>query len=259
MANDSTGKTILVAVLLCIICSVMVSTAAIKLKPQQEKNKRQFTRTNILKAAGLLEEGKDVDALFKDIEVKYVDIDSGQLNNNIKPGDYNAKEAVRQPEQSKAILDELDLAKIKRRVKTAEVYFVKKNNQLETIIVPIYGKGLWSTMYAFLALQPDGNTVKGLSFYDHGETPGLGGEIENPDWQAGWIGKKIYNDDWKLAINVLKGKVEAGKPNAVHLVDGLSGATLTTNGVRNLVKYWLGPDGFELFLKNTRSQRANNG
>jgi Na+-transporting NADH:ubiquinone oxidoreductase subunit C len=259
MANDTVGKTIAVAALLCIVCSVLVSTATVKLKPLQESNKAQFTRTNILKAAGILEAGTNIDALFKNIEAKYVNLETGEFDNEFNPATYDQKLALKNPQLSQAITKENDLANIKRRVKIAEVYLVKKDGELDAIVLPVYGKGLWSTMYAFLALERDGNTIRGYSFYDHGETPGLGGEVDNPLWQAKWKGKKLYDSDLNLAITVLKGKVNGQRPEAIHQVDGLSGATLTTNGVKNLMRYWLGDNGFEKFLSKIRMQGVENG
>lgn len=259
MANDSIGKTVTVAVLLCIVCSVLVSTAAVKLRPLQDENRIISKKKNILKAAGLFEEGKSVDTLFKQIDVKYVDLERGAFDTAISATEYNAEKALKDPTLSVLIPAEKDLGKIKRRPKTVEIYLVRKGQKLETIILPIYGKGLWSTMYAFLALEGDGNTVKGYSFYEHGETPGLGGEVDNPLWQAQWVGKKIYDQNWKLAVDVLKGKVNPNKPEAIHQADGLSGATLTNTGVRNLMHYWLGEEGFAAFLGKIRKEEGLDG
>ena len=97
----------------------------------------------------------------------------------------------------------------------------------------------------FIALERDLDTISGLRFYQHAETPGLGGEIDNPRWIASWEGKELYDDDGALAIEVLKGQAPAGYD---HQIDGLSGATLTTRGVHNLVRFWMGDDGFGPFL-----------
>lgn len=259
MANETTGKTIAVAVLLCIVCSVLVSTAAVRLKPLQEQNKALYKKSNILKAAGLSEAGKSIDQLFEKIEIKYVNLNTGEFVDSANVSNYDEKKAIKDPNQSVKIDPEKDLAKIKRRAKIVEIYLVKDEAKLQTIILPVYGKGLWSTMYAFLALEEDGNTVKGYSFYDQGETPGLGGEVENPRWQNQWVGKKLYDENWNLVINVLKGKVDKQNPDAIHQVDGLSGATLTTIGVRNLMLFWLGENGFAKFLSNIRKQGVENG
>jgi len=133
MANDTIGKTFTVAALICIVCSVLVSTAAVKLKPLQDRNKEQFKRTNILKAAGLLEEGKTIDELFNNIEVKYIDLETGDFNETINPQLYNAKAALKNPSLSKSIKKTKDIAGIKSRVITAEIYFVKSEGKLKDI------------------------------------------------------------------------------------------------------------------------------
>lgn len=254
MANDSIGKTITVAVLLCIVCSVLVSTAAVKLKPLQDRNKALSTKANILIAADLMSAAGNVDELFKKIEVRYVNLSSGRYDETVDPKKYNRKKYLKDSRLSWVIPKSKDLAKIGRRVKTAPVYLVKEEGKLKTIILPIHGKGLWSTMYAFLALEGDANTVKGYTFYDHGETPGLGGEVDNPLWQKQWVGKKLFDQDWTLAIDILKGKVNLERPEAIHQADGLSGATLTTLGVENLMHYWLGEDGFGNYLAWIRTE-----
>ncbi len=259
MANDTVKKTLTVAFLLCIVCSVLVSTAAVKLKPLQEKNKALSTKKNILQAAGLLEEGKDVEMLFQKIQIKIVDLASGEFDDNIDGPKYNQKAAAKDPSRSILIPGDQDLAKIRRRAKKAPVFLVEEDGELKTIILPIHGKGLWSTMYAFLALEGDANTVKGYTFYDHGETPGLGGEVDNPLWKKQWVGKKLFDKDWNLAVKILKGKVNMSKPAAIHQADGLSGATLTNVGVNNLMHYWLGENGFGRFLVKIRQQGGGNG
>ena len=99
-------------------------------------------------------------------------------------------------------------------------------------------------MYGFLALDADGNTIRELIYYQHKETPGLGGEVQNPAWQALWNGKKLFNNG-EVAIQVKK---QAGTQNP-YAVDALSGATLTSNGVQNTLSYWLGDNGFGPYLQ----------
>jgi Na+-transporting NADH:ubiquinone oxidoreductase subunit C len=148
---------------------------------------------------------------------------------------------------------EQDIASIKRRAKYATVYLVKdEQGKLQKVILPVYGYGLWSTLYGFLALQGDINTVVGLGFYEHAETPGLGGEVDNPAWKAQWVGKKIFDDQGNIAIRVTKSPVAESDPRAVYDIDALSGATLTSNGVNNLVHFWVGPDGFGPYLQKLR-------
>jgi Na+-transporting NADH:ubiquinone oxidoreductase subunit C len=130
---------------------------------------------------------------------------------------------------------------------------VVEGDELKAIILPIEGKGLWSTLYGYLALAPDANTVVGITFYDHGETPGLGGEVDNPRWQALWPNRKAYDARGNAALRVKKGR--AGPPEEdPHQVDGLSGATITSRGVTALIQFWLGDDGFGPYLASHRAQ-----
>lgn len=150
-----------------------------------------------------------------------------------------------------------DPAGIKRRSNQAEIYLVRdESGQVNKIVLPVYGTGLWSMMYAFVALDNDGNTVKGITYYDQGETPGLGGEVENPSWRQQWVGKQLFDDNGQPAIRVVKGGARQGD---VHGVDGLSGATLTSNGVQHTFDFWLGEHGFGPFLKKVREGALKNG
>jgi Na+-transporting NADH:ubiquinone oxidoreductase subunit C len=126
---------------------------------------------------------------------------------------------------------------------------------VEKLILPIYGKGLWSTLYGFLALEKDLKTVSGITFYQHGETPGLGGEVDNPNWKGKWQGKQAFDDSGDVIIKVIKGAVIPGAPDADHQIDGLSGATLTARGVDNLVQFWLGENGYGPYLQQIREDR----
>ena len=135
------------------------------------------------------------------------------------------------------------------------VYLVETNGELQKIILPVRGYGLWSTLHGFVALENDANTIAGLGFYQHGETPGLGGEVDNPKWKGIWPGKKVYqNGEVKIAL--IKGSVTPGAAAADYQVDGLAGATLTSRGVTNLVQFWLGEKGFQKFLSNMRLGEA---
>ncbi|MFP5414831.1 MAG: NADH:ubiquinone reductase (Na(+)-transporting) subunit C, partial [Gammaproteobacteria bacterium] len=150
-----------------------------------------------------------------------------------------------------------DIAKIQRRVKYAQVYVVAgPDGGIDKVILPVKGYGLWSTLHGFIALERDLNTVAGIGFYEHAETPGLGGEVDNPVWKASWHGKQLYDADGKVALKVIKGRADNSKPEAAYQIDGLSGATLTSRGVQNLIHYWLGDQGFAPFLANLRAGEA---
>ena len=256
-SNDSIGKTLVVAFALCIGCSVVVSAAAVLLKPVQEVNKTLDRKRNILAAAGMLVEGKSVDEQFADVQTRVVDLQTGKFADNaVDPDKYVQRKAAKDPDLSEALTAKEDLAKISRRERYSLVYLVQDAaGGIDKIILPIRGYGLWSTMYGFIALEPDANTIAGLGFYEHGETPGLGGEIDNPRWKAFWPGKEVYRDG-DVQIGLIKGSVDPLAAGAAWEVDGLAGATLTSRGVTNLVHFWLGEDGFEPFLNNLRVGEA---
>ena len=253
MSNDSTPKILIVAFLVCLFCSILVSTAAVTLKPLQEDNKLLDKQRNLLQVSGLFQKGKSIEELFTPIEAKVVDLSTGEYVTGIDPDRYDQREAARDPDRSVAIPSEKDAAKIRRRAKYASVYLVKKNNEVDRIILPIHGYGLWSTLYGFLVLEKDGNTVFGLQFYEHGETPGLGGNIDNQNWREQWKGKLVYGDSKAPIIEVARARVPDGDPETRFKVDGLSGATITGQGVTNLLRYWLGEDGFGPYLEKFRS------
>ena len=194
-SNDGIKKTLIVAFSLCIVCSVIVSTAAVVLKPAQEVNKTLDRKRNILAAAGMLEEGVSVEEQFAQVKTRVVDLRTGKFTDEVNADKYDQRKAAKDPSASEALSSEDDLAKVSRRENYALVYLVEgTGGEIDKIILPVRGYGLWSTLYGFIALEADANTVAGLGFYEHGETPGLGGEVDNPRWKAFWPGKEVYRD-----------------------------------------------------------------
>ncbi|KLV05938.1 Na(+)-translocating NADH-quinone reductase subunit C [Photobacterium aquae] len=260
--NDSIKKTLIVVIALSLVCSIVVSAAAVALRPLQQKNAVLDVQRNILSVAGLLQDGTDVTETYqKFIEPKLVDLKTGefvaQSETGATPAQYKQRDAAKDPAQSIRLTGEQDKAKIIRRADIATVYLVKNaNDKVEKLILPIHGGGLWSMMYAFIAVETDGNTLAGITYYQQGETPGLGGEIENPTWRAQFVGKKMFDDNNKPAIRIVKGGAPEGD---IHGVDGLSGATLTANGVQHSFDFWLGDMGFGPFLAKVRAGELNNG
>ncbi len=253
--NDTIGRTFAVVGGLCLICSILVAGSAVGLRPWQDAAKARDRQANILSVAKL--PLTNISKVYGErIEARLLDLDSAKF----VAGDANAydmKKAAKDPALNEAIPPELDKAGLRTRAKLMPVYMAKDaNGQLESLILPIYGQGLWSTMYGFISLSPDGNTVKGITYYDHGETPGLGGEIENPAWRELFVGKKLFDQNGQPALRVIKGHAPAGSE---HEIDGLSGATLTGNGVQHTFDFWMGPKGFGPFLAKVRAGEINNG
>ncbi|SEI66175.1 Na+-transporting NADH:ubiquinone oxidoreductase subunit C [Azotobacter beijerinckii] len=258
--KESTVRTLAVALVVCLVCSVFVAGAAVALKSTQIENKELDKQRSILAIAGLGDadlSGKQVKALYKErIVAKVVDLESGTFSDAQDVNTFDPLKAAKDPKLSDALPGEQDIASIKRRERFTTVYLVEKDGQLDTLILPVRGYGLWSTLYGFMALKGDLNTVVGMGFYQHAETPGLGGEVDNPKWKALWPGKTLFDEDGKLAVDIVKGNVDSQSPKATHQVDGLAGATLTSNGVENLLRFWLGQKGFGPFIANLRNGGA---
>lgn len=251
--SETAGRTLTVATVLCGVCSVLVAGAVVALKPKQVKNAELDFKKNILLSAGLLKPETDIDKAFEQIEPVVVNLSTGEIATDVDPQNYDQSKAEKNPDVMEAIPSSKDIAGIKRRAKLQMVYLVKKDGEVDQIVLHVYGKGLWSTMKGFLSLDKDGETVRGFNYYAHGETPGLGGEIDNPKWVSQWPGKKVYNEEGKPAINVIKGLVNPNDPNAEYKIDGLSGATLTANGVEYTFNYWMSDHGYGKFLANVKN------
>jgi Na+-transporting NADH:ubiquinone oxidoreductase subunit C len=259
VADDSVKKTISVALGVCIICSILVSSAAVALRGIQIENQRLDRIKNILIAGDLFTEGADIRALYEEkIEPRMIDLTTGEtvleenLDGTLNIDNFDIKRAAADPVYGKAVPADKDIAKISRMPRYMVVYLVKEDNKVDKIVLPVYGKGLWSTMYGFMALDKDLITVKGFTFYDHAETPGLGGEIDNPRWKNSWKEKQAFDEEGNVKIEVIKGLVDTSRPEAKYQIDGISGATLTARGVDHLVQFWLGDNGYGLFIKSLR-------
>ena len=259
LPNEHPWKIVGVAVVVCLVCSIVVAAAAVGLREKQEANKRLEIRRNILEVAGLMQPGADIDELFEQIEPRAVDLRKGAFSKDVDPLAYNQRDAARDPSLSDELSADHDIASIGRRAHFATVYLVKDDaGEVGTVILPVHGYALWSTLYGYLAVRPDGRQVVGLPFYEHAEPPGLGGEIDNPRWRGLWPDRLLFDEEGELRISVVKGAASSG-PDGVHQVDGLAGATLTTRGVHNLMRFWAGENGFGPFLRNLRQELADNG
>lgn len=234
--TNSNSYVMLFAVAMCVVVSTILALLANGLKPMQLAAKEFDRQKNVMRAAGLIEAGdprsrEELEKLFEDrIEESVVDVTTGER-------------AAEDPDKAAELMK--DDPKRYRNVALAK----DEQGATTAYILPVSGKGLWSTIKGYLALEADKNTVKGVTFYEHGETPGLGGEVENPEWTAQWDGKKIRDENGELvSVIVKKGKVDPSVPEQKqHYVDGLSGATITSNGVTKFVRNDL--EAFSEYLK----------
>lgn len=254
MALDKNSKTYTlgVALIICLVGSVLVSTAAVMLRPLQQANQVIDRQINILRVGGLYSPGIDVRAVFAArVEAKVIDFATGEVVPEIDAATFDPSAAVRDPAMRVALPRNEDIAGIGARAKYGLVYLIRDEaGAVDRYVLPVHGYGLWSTMYAFLALEADANTVSAISYYQHAETPGLGGEIENANWVSQWSAKQIYSAAGDVAFRLVRGGAPA---DDVHGVDSLAGATLTSNGVTNTIRYWLSDAAYKPFLdKATR-------
>lgn len=260
-SNDTVSKILIVAVTLSIVFSVIVSGAAVTLRPAQERNEALSTRSNMLSAAGVIEadaSNERVAEAFDRFEVLLVEMGTGEIVSPEKvdaesAASYDMRRASRNPEISKGLTK--DPAGINRQATYRKAFVLKDKGTVKRVVLPVHGYGLWSTMYGFVALEGDANTVAGLRFYEHGETPGLGAKIQSPDWVAKWKGKKIYAPGkWESPdFRLIKGGVGENADGREHKVDALSGATLTSRGVESTINFWFGERGYAPFLAKVRN------
>ncbi len=254
---NAVGYTVAFATVVCVICAALIATAAVLTKPGQVANALLYKEKNVLLAAGLIEPGDkistaQVEAVFqKSIQARLVDLDTGELLPE-SAGDarrYDQRAARDDPATSRAA--PVNNAGIRRLPNQGIVYLIKKGETVDQLVIAIEGLGMWGTIYGFMALAPDGNTIRGLTYYDQRETPGLGGEIANPSWQALWRGRKAFDANWDVGIQVIKGQAGPPATDPMH-VDGLSGSTITSKAITQLVRFWLGEQGYGKFLKRFR-------
>lgn len=246
---DSVPKTVFVAVTLCLVASMVVSAVAVSLRPTQEVNALKDKQVNILQVAGVYEPGVDVLEAFSAFEPHVLELSTGRFTEDFDVASFDDRAAADNPETSVALTD--DPAGIGRKSNYVTVYLLRDDaGALDKVILPVHGYGLWSTLYGFIALEANGNDIFGLQFYSHAETPGLGAEVDNPRWKALWSGKKLADENGTLQITVAKSVPPAG---ADYHVDALAGATLTSVGVDNLVRFWMGEEGYAPFLANLKA------
>ena len=258
---ESTRYTILFAAAVCVVCALVVSLAAVGLASRQEENARLYRQKNVLLAAGLLEPHEqpskaELLRIFDaNIDIGLIDLATGAKAEakGIDPGSYDPRKVRNDPAMSRAAPP--NSAGLLRLPNTGVVYYVKGATGVEQVVLPIEGGGMWGMLSGFIALDRDGNTVRGLTFYEQKETPGLGGEIANPKWQALWRGRKAYDASFSPKLAVIKGNAGPADKDP-HRVDGLSGATITGNSVSRLIAFWFSDKGYGPYLRRFREGAA---
>lgn len=240
-SNDDRVKVFGVALLTALASAVFVSVASVTLKPLQdahleaERAARMAEMLDTLPGLRELMEEMGVDALA----TRMVALDTGEFLGGAEAKDFDMARAEVDPEQSVVIPPEFDVARLGRRAKMMPVHMLERDGVVLLIVLPVSGKGYQSTIRATLALEADLKTVAALTITEQGETPGLGTRVEAPEWQSLWAGKELVDEAGTIVIEVVRGTA-----SGPHQVDAISGATVTSNGVANMLRYWLGDHGY---------------
>lgn len=234
------------AALVCLVCAVMVSSSAVALRDLQAANAERERQRNVLFAAGLANPSEDLSEAemverFAAVRAVVVDLETGAELPEVDPASVDPRVEAGITDTSRPAPE--NLARVRRVERRSVVYLVESDGEFDAVVLPVRGQGLWSVLYGYLALEADLDTVRGLTFYEHKETPGLGGEVDNPNWKALWPGRRVFGTSGQPVIEVARA---AAGPLAEdpHRVDGLSGATMTSRGVTNLLRFWLDDNGF---------------
>lgn len=263
--KDSTLGTLLRALVICFVCSIVVSVVVVFLRPIQDANKLADKQKSALQAAqiAVTDPAQISDIFSQQMETRIVDLQDAEFADKadlaalgVEVKDYDPLDVVSDSALGYKIDSDKNIARIDNRARYMPVYMITDGDNKGGIVLPVYGKGLWSTLYGYLALAQDGNTIISLKFYDQKETPGLGGRIaDDQRWLASWEGKLVYDVGGEPKIALVKGRSPAGSDNAQYEIDSLSGASLTSIGVTNLLKYWMGQDAYGPFMKKFQSGR----
>ena len=249
MHNDTLTKTFMVTIGLCLLCSFVVSTAAVVLLPLQEKNKETALNVSVLQVAGIYRPDVSVEEQFEKVQAKVIDLNEGIYVDFPDADSFDMVAAARNPDFGMPLSKADDIAGISYLPRYAKIYLVSSEDGVDKIVLPVYGYGLWSVLYGFITLEADANTVYALQFYQHSETPGLGGRVDDPKWRELWKGKKVYAAGSDPQLSVIKGQVSMSDPLSSYKVDGLSGATITASGVDHMINFWFGQMGYRKFLE----------
>jgi len=241
--RETTARNFAVTAIVAIVCSLAVSLAEVALRPYRLANQDLARARSVLEAAGAYDPDVPIERTAERIESRIVDLETGAY---VDEEDYD-------PDLSSLLEGEDDPAGIERRERHARVWLVRDRGEISAIVLPVRGRG-WSTMLGLLALDRDLVTIRGLTFTEHGETAGMGAEIDNPKWKSGWPGKRAFDAAGEVRIRVVRpgSTIPGADPESV--VDGVSGASLTTEGVDALVRFWLGDGGFGRYLARLRRE-----
>lgn len=243
---DNAVRNLLMTGAVALLAALTVSTAAVILQPiyqEQESLRRQASMKNLLEkipSLATLLSASNADTF----ESRLVNLDTGCYETDVDLATFDARLAESDPALSRE-LSAVDGQKplLKRRSNYEIVHLLFNDDGLQLSILPVHGPGYQSTLYAWLVLAADLNTIVALNVYEHADTPGIGSRVEDENWQRMWQDKQLFDTSGNVAISVVQNSAQTRLE-----VDAISGATRTSNGVGNMVRFWVGDYGFGPFL-----------
>jgi Na+-transporting NADH:ubiquinone oxidoreductase subunit C len=248
-----------VALAVCGVCSLVVTGSVVLLRPfqveNQQRERQQRVRAMVADLPGvsdLLDAAGDAR-----LELHVVELATGEYAPSLDPATLLQRSGGSEGEVP--LPPERDPAGIGEVPTHVVIYELRRAGRVATAVLPIRGQGYLGMMRGYLAVAGDGETVNGIAFTEHQETPGLGSDVEKPEWQARWRGRRLYGTDGAVRIRVVKELPPAGSPDAPYVVQGIAGATRTSEGVSELVRFWVGPDGFGPYLERLRAGDGADG
>jgi Na+-transporting NADH:ubiquinone oxidoreductase subunit C len=254
MDRNSPLYTIIFTVAVCAVCSVVVAGAYELLGAKQRADAAVFRMLDILRLTGLAAadevlERDEIISRFEGIRPRAVDMRTGQIDPEIDASLYDQREAAKDPLTSReAPPNEAGVRRIPDHIIVFER--LDAEGRIEQILLPIHGQGYGGQLYGFLSLAPDLNTVTDIIFYEHQETPTLGGKVDRPEWRASWVGRRVFDDSGQVALRLV---ADAGPAEQnPYQVDAVSRASVTTGGVQGMIDFWMGPEGYGPFLSQYR-------
>lgn len=254
MNVDTVPRTLAIATIVAIVCSALVASSVTILRPIQIAQTQLERNHAIVTTAGrlLAEKVSDREIVnrYLDLEAHVVDIATGDYAPDRDARSFDHWEANTDTSNNHVIADEFDTAGLETRATQAPIYLVRKSAALERVVLPVHGRAMWSTVYGYVALDPDLVTIADIVFFRHGETAGIGDRIQDPSWYAQWRGKRIYDENGELRIDVVKGA------QGPYQVDLISGASVTSDAAGNIVRYWFSDDGYRTLLDQLREREG---
>ena len=243
LPNESRTKTIAMAFIVAAVCALLVNGATVILRPIQAANRAHEQQVRLEALISAIPGMSELigEAGGNALSAVVINLDTGWAAKEVTP--ETLETALQETSNWRSLTPEEDIAGMGRRPNYAQVYILRDGEDVSLAILPIAGAGYQGPIQGMLAIHGDMNTIAGLAITEEVETPGLGGRIEEPAWLAQFPGTKIRDPSGQLRF-----AVQRGPGTNEYEVDGITGATRTSNAMTRIIRFWVGPDGYGKFF-----------